>query len=241
MTGRPGESAPTLRGGRPEADTAVLILHGGQEQSRSPTSPLQPSYIRMLDLFCGLKRASHRSAIYLMRYRVRGWNAGDGTPDPVVDARWALREINRRHPAAPVAILGHSMGGRTAFAVADDVNVVGICALAPWLPEHEPLPPLRQGRRFVLAHGSSDRMTSAPLSQRYAQRLRETGQSVARFELSGARHALLDRPWLWHAFAVGTTLGLVGDEPLPRRVADALADPVSDLTISLPGYNQGPP
>ena len=34
----------------------------------------------------------------------------------------------------PVVLLGHSMGGRTAVAVADDPSVVGVVALAPWLP-----------------------------------------------------------------------------------------------------------
>ncbi len=238
MTGATRAAAtPLLRGGRREADTAVLVLHGGQEESRAPTSLLQSSYLRMLDLYWGLKKSSRRSAVYLMRYRFRGWNARFGTPDPVADARWALTEINRRHPAAAVAILGHSMGGRTAFAVADHPSVMGICALAPWLPANEPLPPARQGQRFVIAHGTSDRMTSSPLSRRYAERLREAGQTVARFELPGAGHALLDRPFLWHAFAVRTTLGLVGDQRLPHGVADGLTQSVDNLTLNLATYD----
>lgn len=211
----------------------MLILHGGQEESRSPTSPFQSSYVRMLDFYWGLRKASQHSAVYLLRFRRRGWNATFGTPDPIVDARWALHELERRHPAAPVAILGHSMGGRTAFAVAVHPNVVGICALAPWLPENEPLPPARTAQRLVIAHGTSDRLTSALLSRAYAQRLREAGQSVARFELPGGRHALLDRPTLWHAFAVRTTLGLVGDRPLPPRVASGLTSEADDLSLDL--------
>jgi serine aminopeptidase S33 family len=239
MSGRTRLSIPMLRGGRPGADSAVLILHGGQEENRSPTSPLQSSYLRMLDFYWGLQRRSQRSAVYLLRFRLRGWNAEFGTPDPVVDARWVLDEISRRHPAAQVAILGHSMGGRTGFAVADHSSVAGICALAPWLPDNEPLPPSRPGQRFVIAHGAADRMTSSQQSWAYAQRLRDAGRSVTRFELPRGRHALLDRPALWHAFAVRTTLGLVGDGPLPQGVVAGLNGRVTDLAIPLAGYGGG--
>ena len=218
------ELVPHLRGGTlgPGAESAVLVLHGGRERSTMETSPFQLSYLRMLDMYAGLRRHSRSCAVYLLRYRVRGWNPGGGVPDPVVDARWALDQISDRHPALPIALLGHSMGARTAFAVADHPRVVGICALAPWLPQHEPLPPVRDDVRYVIAHGTSDRMTSAPLSKMYAMRLRAAGSQVARFEFEGGKHALLDQPALWHQFAVRTTLGLAGDRPLPAAIAAAL-------------------
>jgi pimeloyl-ACP methyl ester carboxylesterase len=216
---------PYLRGAssRGRADSAVLVLHGGRERGTMPTSPFQLSYLRMLDMYAGLRRESGSCAVYLLRYRLRGWNAGHGLPDPVRDARWALERIHDKQPGAPVALLGHSMGARTAFAVADDPLVVGVCALAPWLPQHEPLPPVRDGVRYVIAHGTADRMTSPALSRRYAERLRAAGGTVARFEFRDAKHALLDSPGLWHRFAVRTTLGLVGDRQLPAGVAAAFA------------------
>jgi alpha-beta hydrolase superfamily lysophospholipase len=190
----------------------------------------------MFDMYWGLRRASADAAVYRLRFRVRGWNAAETVPDPVRDAQYALDEIARRQPGAPIAILGHSMGGRTGFAVAEHPAVVGVCALAPWLPEGEPLAGGVGRVSYVIAHGTADRTTSPSLSLEYAQRLRAAGGRVARFELAGARHALLDRPRLWRRFAVATTLGLAGAAPLPPAVASALdhsADSSDDLSTDL--------
>jgi pimeloyl-ACP methyl ester carboxylesterase len=229
-------TSPHLRGGHRSqpVESAILVLHGGREHGTMPTSPFQLSYLRMLDLYAGLRQQSRASVIYLLRYRVRGWNSGSGVPDPVADARWALDQISAQHDGVPVGLLGHSMGARVAFALASDPRIVGVCALAPWLPQNEPLPVAREGLRFVLAHGTADRMTSPQLSTLYARRLRASGSQVARFEFEGAKHALLDEPALWHRFAVRTTLGLVGDQPLPPAVAAALsAEKNSGLALAL--------
>jgi acetyl esterase/lipase len=212
----------------------VLVLHGGSEHGRERTSPTQTSYLRMLDFYVSLRRRSYSTAIYLLRFRVRGWNAAHGVPDPVSDARWALDELTRRHPGAPIALLGHSMGGRCAFAAAAHPAVVGVCGLAPWLPDAEPLPGRIGDTSYVIAHGTSDRMTSAPLSLAYAERLRAAGGHVARFELEGGRHSLLDRAGLWRRFAVRTTLGLVGEAPMPAGVAAALDGKVGRAGLTGP-------
>ena len=233
----------TLRGGAPRqldaVRSAVLVLHGGREHSIQPTSSHQLSLLRMLDMYVGLRRQSTGAAVYLLRHRVRGWNpdAGDeGEPDPVVDARWALDQISERHGAVPIGLLGHSMGGRTAFAVAADPRVVGVCGLAPWLPEGEPLVAARPDQRFVIAHGTADRTTSAPASLLYAERLRAAGAAVTRFELAGAGHALLGKPFLWHRFAVAVSLGLVGDRDLPPAVrASFRPEGASPLRLPLSG------
>jgi dienelactone hydrolase len=218
----PAADRPYLRGGRSDrAAHAVLVLHGGREHGLMPTSPRQLSYLRMFDMYWGLRRASTDVAVYLLRFRVRGWNADQPVPDPVRDARYALDEIASRDPGASIAILGYSMGGRAAFAVADHPAVVGVCGLAPWLPAGEPLPDSLDRASFVIAHGTSDRTTSPPLSLEFAQRLRAAGGRVARFEIPGARHAMLDRPRLWQRFAVSTTLGLAGAAPLPPAAAAA--------------------
>lgn len=193
-----------------------------------PTASNQLSLLRMVDMYVGLRRRSRTAAVYLLRHRVRGWNpdaSGRAEPDPVVDARWALDQVTNRHGDVPVALLGHSMGGRTSFAVAADRRVVGVCALAPWLPDGEPLQVARAGQRFVLAHGTADAMASAPASLRYATRLRAAGAAVVRFELAGAKHSMLNHPALWHRFAVTVSLGLVGDGPLPTPIIAALRRP----------------
>lgn len=231
--GMASRDTPALRGGTSSADHAVLILHGGGEHGTSATSPFQSAYVRMLDIYAGLKKQSTSTAIYLLRYRVRGWNPDQPVPDPVADAQWALEQIGQRHPGAPVALLGHSMGARTAFAVADHPAVVGVCGLAPWLPADEPLPQDLSRASFVIAHGTSDKMTSPPLSQAYAERLRAAGGRVARFEFAGAKHAMLNDPSLWRRFAVSTSLGLVGDGPLPPTVAKAFDDPTTRLSLPL--------
>ncbi|MGI8700727.1 MAG: alpha/beta hydrolase [Nocardioidaceae bacterium] len=226
--------SPTSRAGTVAA--AVLVLHGGRELSTQATAPRQAAVVRMLDMYVGLRRHSRGAAVYLLRYRLRGWNADPGgasEPAPVVDVRWALAEIAGRHGDVPVALLGHSMGGRTAFAVADDPRVVGVCALAPWLPGGEPLPAVRADQRFVIAHGTADRTTSAAGSLSYAQRLRDHGASVARLELTGGRHALLESARLWHRLAVDVSLGLTGDGALPAGVARALTEP-SASSLRLP-------
>ncbi len=233
--------SPTLHGGLPRsrgpAASAVLVLHGGRETSEQVTAGNQLAVLRMLDMYVGLRRQSSSAAVYLLRYRVRGWNAdpaGRAEPAPVADARWAIDRIVDRHGAVPVVLLGHSMGGRTAFAVADDARVVGVCALAPWLPAGEPLPPVHPDQRLVIAHGAADRTTSPTASLNYAQRLRAAGASAARFELAGGRHSLLENAVLWHRFAVGVSLGLLGDGELPAAVAAALDDASSSsLTVPL--------
>lgn len=224
-----------LRGGRRDARSAVLVLHGGQEHNSAPTSQRQLSYLRMLDMYAGLRRAARHCAVYLLRHGVRGWNAINGAGAPVAEAWDALETITTRHPGAPVALLGHSMGGRTAFAVAGHPGVVGVCALAPWLPESEPLPTFGPSAHFVLAHGTGDRTTSPLLSLQYADRLQARGATVARFELEPGDHALLRSAPLWHRFAVRTTLGLVGNRQLPAGVAAALHE--GSLNVPLADFD----
>ena len=203
------------------------MLHGGRERSSDATAVNQLAFVRMLDMYAGLRRQSRNAAVYLLQFRVRGWNAdhlNGADADPVVDAREALDDISDRHPGVRVTLLGHSMGGRTAFAVAADSRVAGVCALAPWLPSDEPLPAVRGDQRFVIAHGTADRMTSAPGSLAYAERLRRAGAMVARFELEGGRHDLLTKGRLWHRFAVRVPLGIAGDGELPKAVVAGFDD-----------------
>lgn len=234
--------APVLRGGSRLAGSAILVLHGGQEHSTLPTSRRQLSYLRMTDMYVGLRRLSRDCAVYSLRYAVRGWNGGgSGSIAPVNDACWALDQITATHPGVHVTLLGHSMGARVAFAIAGHPQVTGVCALAPWLPEAEPLPAALSHRRFVLAHGTADRTTSPVLSASYAQRLRLAGALVARYEQADGGHALLDQPRLWHRFAVRTTLGLASDRPLPDGVRRALAsDCERSLALPLAGFAQQP-
>jgi pimeloyl-ACP methyl ester carboxylesterase len=149
----------------------------------------------------------HRDGLglWLLRYRVRGWNHGhDELPSPVPDARWALSEVRREHGDVPVVLLGHSMGARTATAVADDPAVVGVVALAPWFPRDEPVDALA-GKQFAAAHGTRDRITRLMDTRYYVQRAAEVATSSSLTEMTDLGHYLLRGRARWNRFAADTT------------------------------------
>ncbi|WP_216216497.1 alpha/beta hydrolase [Amycolatopsis aidingensis] len=190
-----------------QARAVVLVLHGGAEWGDTVVRPWRLAFLRMVPFAMALHRAAgpHGVHVALLRNRVRGWN--DPRQDPVRDARWALERVRAEHPGLPVLLVGHSMGGRAALRVADDPAVTGVCALAPWTPEDEPVRPVR-GRTVVLAHGTRDRVTSPAHSHAYGSRAAGTAARLARFEVSAEGHAMLRRPAVWstlvRAFAVET-------------------------------------
>jgi pimeloyl-ACP methyl ester carboxylesterase len=164
-------------------------------------------------------------AVWQLCNTYRGWNAPD--LDPVHDARHALDEIRGTYPDVPVALVGHSMGGRVALRVADDPRVAGVCALAPWTPAGEPVTQLA-GRTVLIAHGDRDRTTDPALSYTYAERAKEVTDRVARFDVRGETHALLFRYREWTRLVRRFTLGLLGAVPLDQDIADALGKPLPD-------------
>ena len=70
-------------------------------------------------------------AVARLRYRVRGWNGADAAP--VADAHWALDQLTARFPGVPIALVGHSMGGRAALYAAGHPAVRAVVGLAPWI------------------------------------------------------------------------------------------------------------
>jgi pimeloyl-ACP methyl ester carboxylesterase len=199
----------------------VLVLHGGQENSTAPSAPWQPAYVRMIPFARDLRRAPG-VAVWQLCNRYRGWNAPD--LDPVADARWALERLHQEHPGVPVALVGHSMGGRVALRVADDPTVAGVCVLAPWTPAGEPVAQLA-GRTVLIAHGDRDRMTDPALSYSYAERAKQVTDAVARFDVRGEGHALLRRYREWTLLVRRFTLGVLGVVDLDREIAGALEKP----------------
>ena len=173
----------------PEA--VVIALPGGTDESHSPVTRIQPSYLRMSAFAPTLHYWGRPQglAVWVVRYRYRGWNGEEMSP--VDDGLAALEEVRRAHGNLPVVLLGHSMGGRLALRLAGDPSVRGVVALAPWLPAGEPTAQLA-GRRAVIAHGSDDRVTSPTDSIRYAERARrEHGPGVVDVVLvQGEGHSL---------------------------------------------------
>jgi alpha/beta superfamily hydrolase len=210
-----------ITGPAADARAVVLLLHGGEERSLI-RSRRGLAYARMVPFAWAIARASQgrRVAVWLLRYRYRGWNEPDR--HPVQDARWALDEARRRHPGAPIVLVAHSMGGRVALRVADDPDVVGICALAPWIEDDEPVT-RPAGARVFIAHGDRDRTTEPANSLAYAARIGATFLSVP-----GDGHPMLRRWPTWTALVVGFVRDVLGlqtprisrpDRPQPGQAA----------------------
>jgi dienelactone hydrolase len=155
-------------------------------------------------------------AVVELRHAVRGWN---GTArSPVADVRWALERIRERFGDVPIGLVGHSMGGRTAIAAADDPGVRSIVALAPWIEPGDDPGPLT-GKVVLIAHGVLDRMTDPGASAAFAERARLVAAQVTYVAIEGERHAMLRRAALWHEIAAGFTAGALLDHPLSETIS----------------------
>ena len=66
-----------------------------------------------------------------VRYLVRGWNAAEAVAGRRRPLGGGSRNSRDRFAGLPVALVGHSMGGRVAFAVADAPAGRAVVALAP--------------------------------------------------------------------------------------------------------------
>ncbi len=194
---------------------AVLLLHGGKARSAERTRPTSLAVARMRPFAAEIGRLAGRNGIgaFLLRDRLRGWNGA--AAEPVVDALWALERIEQRYGPIPVVLLGHSMGGRAALRAAGRPSVRGVVALAPWLPEAEPVGQLR-GRSVLIAHGDADRVTDPALSLAYAQRAQAEGIDLEYRVIPRGDHAMLRSARVWHAlaarFAVRCLVAPSGDD-----------------------------
>jgi dienelactone hydrolase len=197
----------------------ALVLHGGRETSDEPTSSRQLAVLRMRP-FASTLAAAPGLAVARLRYRARGWNGE--LRSPVADTRWALAELQRRVGSAPVALVGHSMGGRTALHVADDPNVRAVAALAPWIERADPVEPVA-GRRLLLMHGDRDRITSPKRSAAYASAAQRVARSVSYISVRDEKHAMLHRAGLWHELTTGYVLATMCDRPPAETVSEATA------------------
>jgi predicted esterase len=189
-------------GGRPQA--LILMLHGGKADGMEPVGDRSSSWRRANWMMSHIHGRANRAgvSVWLLRYEIRGWNARSASPPPpVADARWALDEVRRELGDLPVVLLGHSMGARTAVAVADDDNVLGVVALAPWLPADEAVEPL-MGKHFTAAHGRSDKITSAKQTRAFAHRAERVAASVEVKDMGRVGHYMFRRIRGWNDFAL---------------------------------------
>lgn len=204
--------APSLTHRAPDHPRAViLMLHGGKARGLDPVDERSASWRRSRWMMTHIAGRASRAgaAVWLLRYGVRGWNAGAGPdPSPVPDARWALDEVRREHGDLPVVLLGHSMGARTSVAVADDESVVGVVGLAPWLPADEPVRPLA-GKHLAVAHGASDKITSARATRAFVDRAGRVADSTEFHDMGRAGHYMFRQISEWNDFALSRSLAFI--------------------------------
>jgi pimeloyl-ACP methyl ester carboxylesterase len=208
----------------------ALVLPGGKADSFAPADLRQLAGLRMIPVARALARAGRRRglAVWLVRYRVRGWNGEQMSP--VYDTQWALEEVRRRHGDVPVVLVGHSMGGRTAIRAAGDPAIRAVVGLAPWLPDDEPVEQLRD-RALLIAHGNTDVVTSPRASRRYARRAEAVATRVGFVTVKGDMHGMLFRWRTWHRLTTGFTLGVLGLGELPERLAVAFERGADGITV----------
>jgi alpha-beta hydrolase superfamily lysophospholipase len=187
----------------------VLVLHGGQATSTEP-GRRGLAWARMVPFAAGIHRATRHDdvAVWLLRYRVRGWNGP--AEDPVADTRAALEAARRLHPGAPIVLVGHSMGGRVALRLAAGPEVAGVCALAPWIEPEDPV--RRTGARVLIAHGDQDRVTDPRASAAYAAAI-----GAEFVPVPGETHGLLRHPLSWQRLTVGFVTSVTRDERFIAR------------------------
>ena len=206
---------PVLRVADPSGPVrgVAVVLHGGRAHGTGPVSARQLAVLRMLPFARALERAGAADglAVARLRYGVRGWNGA--RQSPVADTRWALDELERRYPGVPVALVGHSMGGRTAIYVAGHENVRAVVGLAPWIEAGDPYQQLA-GRRVLFVHGTNDRMTSARAAAEFARSSAGVAASMSFVRIRNDGHPMLRRPGIWHELAAGfVTAVLLGRSP----------------------------
>jgi alpha-beta hydrolase superfamily lysophospholipase len=202
---------------------AVLVLHGGRVTSTEPVRARHLAVVRMRPFADALSRAGERHglAVARLRYAVRGWNGE--LRSPVGDVTDALERIGESYGDVPVAVVGHSMGGRAALHVAGRPAVTTIVGLAPWIEREDDVAPVR-GRHVLLAHGTRDRTTSARRSAGFVRAAQGVAASAAFVAVHRDAHALLRRAGLWHDLTTGYVLArLCGIAPSRSVGPDAAA------------------
>lgn len=192
------------------------MLHGGASRPGKPmVSPTQLSVARMIPIARRVARADRRRlAVFRLLNSSRGW---DAEHTPVDDVRWAIGQVASLGADLPVALLGHSLGGRAALLSADQPAVRSVVALNPWVYPTETVRDLAE-KEILFVHGTDDRIAdpgrSAALAVTMARQARVGFMSV-----SGGRHAMLRR----HEVFSRTAAHFVRDTLLERTSTGVLA------------------
>lgn len=199
------------------APAAVVCVNGGQGRAVPGTWSATLEW-----LVAQLAPRFPDVAFHEVRYRVRSWRR---LASCIEDGRAAI-DGAVAGGARRVGLLGFSMGGAVALALAGHEAVRAYTGLAPWMPDQLPVEPLR-GRRVAIRHGALDRYLPGipgvhPATSRAgAERARALGIEVDYALVPGSLHAVaLRAPWgepvpllrsaEWLAFVAGEVEALRG-------------------------------
>lgn len=183
------EVAPRLaHPARGEHRAVALMLHGGEPEGLDPSAETVVSAAIMRLWSAQLHRRLRDVAFVRLMNSVDGWNGRIASP--VADAEWALMRVRQLYPHQPIVLVGHSMGGRTAFELAEHPDVTSIVALAPWLADGY------VEQRFLdtpllVVHGRQDTVTSPEASRDLVERINSAGGDARLVSVPG-----------WHALAL---------------------------------------
>lgn len=185
----------TLPDGRRRPDAIALLLHGGAEHGFGRTIKSSPPVLRMVAVARSIERgAQGRVATAVLRDAVRGYN--DDARSPVGDARWALARLRELYPGTPLALVGHSMGGRVALELAGSDGIVSVVGMAPWIAQEFDVAPFLD-RHTLLLHGRKDVITDPRKTARLAARIGQAGGDARCVQLPDS-HAMLLKARAWH-------------------------------------------
>jgi pimeloyl-ACP methyl ester carboxylesterase len=175
-----------------DATVVALVMHGGAVDGHEPNRAWSHNVARLVPFARALTRVPGPIAVARLRFRVRGWNA---EAMPVEDARWALAQVRTAYPGVPIALVGHSMGGRVAMFTGEEPDVRLVIGLAPWVEPGDQRP--GPGRRTVLIHGDRDVICSLGRTRRAVEQMQADGLDASLVRIARGDHAMLVRARLW--------------------------------------------
>ena len=190
------------------AGAVVLVMHGGAVDGFEPNHPWSHNVARLVPFARALKKVPGPLAVARLRFRVRGWNGEEQMP--VADALWAIGQVRATYPDTPIALVGHSMGGRVALHVGGEEGVRLVMGLAPWIEAGDPWP--GDGRRTVLVHGDRDVICALSRSRERVEKMRADGLDASLVRVARSDHAMLVRANLWTLLVTETVVATFARE-----------------------------
>ncbi|MGN6751291.1 MAG: alpha/beta hydrolase [Intrasporangium sp.] len=178
------------------AGAVALVLHGGAIEGRQANRAWSHNVARLYPIARAIAAVGTPEplAVARLRFRWRGWNGDERSP--VADALWGLEQVRSRYPGRPIALIGHSMGGRTAIHIADEPDVRLLVGISPWIEADDPLP-AKPDLTTVLIHGDRDTICPLWASRETVEKLRADGRRAALVRVARSDHAMLIRARLW--------------------------------------------